>query len=166
MGFTHYFETKKEIPELVWNKEFTPAVMLLIEEADVPIVGVMGDAGTEPHFGDNRIAFNGLGDDSHETMEINRLPNNFYFCKTNHKPYDKVCVAVAIVAATLYPDCFSWSSDGGDPKTDLEFTVEGKQLIGETFHIKEITHGNLVEAIKERWKVYLEAHPVSSEANS
>lgn len=56
------------------------------------------------------VRFNGVGDYGHETFCID-MGERWDFCKTNHKPYDVVVVAVLMVMAK-YHEGFTWSSDG------------------------------------------------------
>ena len=82
----------------------------------------MGDALTDPTVDSNMVSLNGLGDDSYESFIVTRGKEDFTFCKTAHRPYDKVCVAILMLANELFED-FEWSSDGDD-----EEHWEGKLL--------------------------------------
>lgn len=142
MGYTHYFETKKDIQEKTWHNYFIPAVKLILKESEkqgIEIAGSHGEAGTIPEFTSDYIMFNGLGEDAHETMTIERRETHFYFCKTARKPYDAACVAVAILAAKLFnKSYFEWSSDGdNEPGYDLE----GIELVKAALGIK--TYGGI-----------------------
>lgn len=152
MGYTHYFKTKKEISQNSWDNYFIPGVKLILEEAakqGIPTAGPMGDAGTNPEFMEDGIMFNGVGPDSHETMMIHRTPVEFDFCKTNRKPYDAICVAVAVLAKKLFNSSFEWSSDGDN---ELEFDREGKDLLKSAFGLQSdagINRTNIMDKIDD-----------------
>lgn len=137
MGYTHYFKTKQDIHQTTWDSYFIPAVKLILKEAEkqgTEITGSHGEAGTIPEFTSDYIMFNGLGEDAHETMTIERKAADFYFCKTARKPYDAACVAVAVLAAKLFnKDYFEWSSDGDGERG---FDREGKDLLKTALAIK------------------------------
>ncbi len=98
----------------------------------------MGDGGTQPEFGDDVIMFNGVGDDSHETFDLHRkrklekwqskgdLGRNF--CKTAHKPYDRVVTACLCYLSTV---------------TRREDPTTHEPIIGsEALHVSSDGHGN------------------------
>jgi len=155
LGYTHYLETKHEIPQEKWNDEFIPAVKLVITKAgeapwNIPITNGHGEEGTEPLYEDDNIYFNGLNppdEYGYETMEISRLPQKFYFCKTARKPYDPVCVAVMILAETLYKRYFSWTSDGDD---EPDYKSEGERLLYQALEFEALNAHGLRQAIKKK----------------
>lgn len=150
MGYTHYFETKEEISLNTWKNYFMPAVKTILMEANtqgIPTAGPAGEASTIPEFADDRIMFNGVGEDAHETMVIHRTPIEFDFCKTNRKPYDAVCVAVSVLAKALFRSEFDWKSDGMD---ELDFDREGKELLKSALEIKSdsgINRTNIMDKV-------------------
>lgn len=105
----------------------TRIIHAVMYEKTVPLANWTGDEGTTPDFDDHRIAFNGVGDDSHESMNIPTVLSEmeappwrkdenpvFYFCKTRRSPYDVVVTAVLATLRAYAPDCITVSSDGGD----------------------------------------------------
>src|SRR6266852_6136568 len=82
----------------------------------------MGDPGTSPEVTDQKIWFNGAGDDSCETFCLNRVrpPKQAHherrgwdFCKTARRPYDlAVTAALCYLATVTDPISHSVSSDG------------------------------------------------------
>ena len=88
------------------------------------------------------LHFNGIDEDSHETMFIERVhtfndwenrsdPMVFTFCKTAYKPYDKYVTAIALLASIHFGDDIKNVSDG--EQSDWE---EGKAVLEETLGIK------------------------------
>jgi len=108
MGYTHYWTQLRSFTSDEWG-EVTDDIGKILSYtenmAGVPLADAFGDAGTRPTFDSKRIAFNGVGDDSHETAEIlrNRTKAQFSntigtdFCKTARKPYD-----IAVTACLCY----------------------------------------------------------------
>lgn len=151
MGYTHYMNQKKEIPQEKWNDEVIPAIKAIIETAQegswgIPIVGPISEPNTVPEFANDHIFFNGLGEDGYETMEVRRLPKEFYLCKTARKPYDAVCVAVNVWLETCFKSYFSWSSDGEGE----DYKTEGERLLYDTFKFEALNRRGLIKALKEK----------------
>lgn len=134
MGYTHYFYYNNPFEVLdqeIWDK-FIDYVKRIIQVAkatdDIDIVGPMGEKGTKPEIDGDIVSLNGLEDDSHETLLIDRDPTEesqrqvanmwtgkqigFRFCKTNQKPYDSVVTAILFELNRLFPGKFTVSSDG------------------------------------------------------
>lgn len=113
MGYTHYWTQ---------TRNFTPAEWIVVvddirailtyaqHDCGIALANGNGDGGTSPEFGET-IMFNGVGDDSHETMLINRrVPKAKYegdfnpswdFCKTARKPYGPVVTACLCYLTTV-----------------------------------------------------------------
>jgi len=147
--------TKKEITPQKWDEEVIPGIRLILEAARRPpfvreIAGSHGEPGTHPHFGEDRIMFNGLGEDGYETMEIKRTVDDFYCCKTARNPYDAVCVAVLIFMETCFRTQFSWHSDGDHDEEDLK--QEGLAILKATFDYELFERKSLMKCIKESLK--------------
>lgn len=122
MGYSHYWErSNKPVTDKKWNafiadvqKIFTAHDDIICRELDVP--------NRKPIVNDTEVWFNGKGDDGHETCVIRRdfeqvawrtdKEPSFTFCKTAHKPYDEVVVAVLSCLHHHIP-MFKISSDGG-----------------------------------------------------
>jgi len=114
MGYTHYFEQLKVPTYIEWNNITTDFRKLIASafitkplpiqrESDDPVAVLIND---------EVIAFNGIGDDGHETMCLQCNSIGFNFCKTNFKPYDAVVTALLIIVNHHAPDCYSIRSDG------------------------------------------------------
>jgi len=145
--------TKKEITPKKWNEEVIPGIGMLLETARKPpfnyeLAGSHGEPGTQPNFSEDRIMFNGRGEDGYETMAIKRTVADFYFCKTNRNPYDAVCVAVLIFMETCFRTQFSWNSDGDHDEED--FKAEGLAILKATFDYELLDRKSLLKSLKEK----------------
>lgn len=123
MGYSHYFELHKA-PSKEQKEEFLSGVRKIIAASGVNIVNGMGDELTVPYIDQDGISLNGCEDDAHETLMIDFNDLSWSFCKTNMKPYDKVVVAILILAETILD--FEWSSDGCD-----DDFIDGKELLNQ-----------------------------------
>ena len=122
MGYTHYWY---QDPKLDADK-FAAAsldIAKVIEASEVTLAGGMGDAGTTPEIGPEKIWINGVEDDAHETFAIEPTAKKqdwesgedskvFNFCKTARKPYDEVVTASLAVLKHHLGDALRVSSDG------------------------------------------------------
>lgn len=108
MGYTHYF--KMDVPLEITKLQRTMIEEVLKENEGVLANGV-GDIGTEPQFDAKVLSFNGVGDESHETMYVEfGKKSDFEFCKTARKEYDMaVCKILLILALSKG---FNFRSDG------------------------------------------------------
>ncbi|EAW18828.1 uncharacterized protein NFIA_087840 [Aspergillus fischeri NRRL 181] len=115
MGYTHYYtidntssrEWRATWPQLVEDAQ------KIIDNSSVPIGGPDFDAGPPIIDVKQGIHLNGVGDDGHEPLCLDRHGNaGFSFIKTVHKPYDEVVACILLRAAMLAPNCVSLSSDG------------------------------------------------------
>ncbi|UGY15207.1 hypothetical protein HAP48_0042900 [Bradyrhizobium septentrionale] len=114
MGYTHYWTQKRNFTIAQWQQIIVDLKAILAHAQHVEgivLAGSMGEGKTSPEFTDDLIAFNGLGDDSHESFYIQRKRTleewqskdrlGWSFCKTAHKPYDRVVVACLCYLATV-----------------------------------------------------------------
>ena len=172
MGYTHYFYSKL-------NKEQIISVMNDIEkiiqkgtENGYLEGGKIGNARSLeerrelPIYDRERgvISFNGDvnlnsgnknwwdSELNHESFAIIPFANDedeFNFCKTARKPYDKLVVASLFRLGYLFPDDFHWASDGrliqsisknGDGEIELsQDFIQGLELVWNCFHQKTKT---------------------------
>lgn len=130
MGYTHYFYRKPELdPEKY--KKLVEDIKKIIAAGGVTIKNGMGEG--EPIINTEGIIFNGDADQGHdhETLSLERVVSAsdtragmvFEFCKTAHKPYDKVVTATLIAAKFHFGNDIKLSSDG----TTSEW-ADGKKL--------------------------------------
>lgn len=127
MGYTHYWQTPEDLDVNLWNNEFVPTVKKILETSEVELGDWAGEPGSKPMITQDAIVFNGVQPEDYETFNLSRKAEKFSFCKTQYRPYDKVCVAILVLAEQLF-DNFSWSSDG-----DESDHKEGKQLLESVF---------------------------------
>lgn len=112
MGYTHYIRNRPAFTAAQWAA-FVKDVRALLKKAKVPLANGAGDEGTIPEISETHIAFNGVGEDSHETAFVNREATDFDFCKTAYKPYDEVVVEFYKLIRKHLPGT-ELTSDGGD----------------------------------------------------
>jgi hypothetical protein len=144
MGYTHYFERKidgsNDPQAYALFREGAEKLILEAQATGITIADGFGDKAGYWENTENRVAFNGLGEDSHETFgwdaicpinPIHRAGKPFYFdfCKTARKPYDAVVTACLILLKQTYGEAVQVSSDGSwsewQAGRDLYTTVFG-----------------------------------------
>jgi hypothetical protein len=106
MGYTHYFNFIEE-PSREKFIEFVEGVKQLVataQEAGIEIA--------DEEYGDDKIVFNGVGADAHESFFVSADGVDFNFCKTAQKPYDTAVTACLIHAKKIFGDNIKISSDG------------------------------------------------------
>ena len=123
MGYTHYWNKKSDLDQNVWNDEFIPTVQKIMEVSEVELGNNFGEPDSKPTVDNQVVSFNGIQPQDYETFLISRVKEDFNFCKTQYRHYDKVVVAILMLANELFED-FEWSSDGND-----EDHKEGKELL-------------------------------------
>ena len=178
MGYTHYFYRKelthddetwdlfiKDVKEIARrfnlitsNSQHFITDMKVTRELDIAI-GDGVDQGGSPIFNNKEVWFNGVGDNSHETMAIYKdmshiLTNTddyrayqrdnwekngevFSCVKTQHKPYDVLVTAVLVLYKYHFKDKVSIASDGG-PEGLEEGLALVEQFTDVTIPIHEI----------------------------
>ena len=111
MGHSHYWSNPNHnLQKNRWNNEFIPLVRKIIELSTVPVVFESDDSAL-PVINEDMVRFNGVKDDGYETFLLRRRRSDFEFCKTSHKPYDEIVVAILYCAADLF-SYFKFDSDG------------------------------------------------------
>ena len=119
MGYTHYTEMRKEVPQDKLDAAIK-GIQLVVKKAkaDGIIAGWDSDVDEDVEDSETRIAFNGIGDEGHETFEVYKKSERyasgktFDFCKTARKEYDKVVVACLLLLKDHLGDYIEVSSDG------------------------------------------------------
>lgn len=122
MGYTHYWTQLRDLTDEEWADalEHVAAILKDVEfEQSIPLADMEGKARTKPEFTDKFIAFNGVGEDSHETFKINRRMTKEWeggrlgadFCKTARKPYD-LAVTACLSYFSSVVESHDVSSDG------------------------------------------------------
>lgn len=112
MGYSNYWGKSGKVNEAEYADALKDIAKIVKSQSSILADGT-GDEGTKPDF-TNGIAFNGIGEQSHETFSLpktsSQLDDND-FCKTNKKPYDDVVVAA--LARLSEVSGIKVSSDGG-----------------------------------------------------
>lgn len=116
MGYTHYWTQTDTVTPDDWI-DFADGCKRLFDLCKarrLPLRCWTGRSG-KPAVTGAEVAFNGAGDNSHESMVITRQPDaeRGGFCKTARKPYDLPVAAILIYLDSVLPDTFSVRSDGG-----------------------------------------------------
>lgn len=136
MGYSHFWEgTRFPIHE----KDMDDALQAMMKigadpEVQLILAGPRGDG--EPIFTQEKVAFNGKSDNSHETFILDgSWRGKFDFTKTNRKPYDTVVVACLIILKHYLGRSVRVASDG-----KRDDWIEGLKLVhrvcGKEFEIK------------------------------
>lgn len=127
MGYTHYFEQARPFTEAEFAA-IGEAVRKIIAASDVKIVREYDRTDEEAEITPDLIAFNGEGDDGHETFWLERgtVGGTFQFCKTARKPYDEVVVACLLAIEMIAPGALDLGSDGG-----IADWMDGRALVAE-----------------------------------
>jgi hypothetical protein len=118
----------EKTPTLVREPDYQMFGFYPTERTRLKPLGIYGPLGEgDPQIGPERVAFNGGPrelDLDHETFHVNRVFDDrgfgsddergwfFDFCKTNHKPYDRVVCAALIRLAFHFPEAVRIESDG------------------------------------------------------
>lgn len=114
MGFSHYWRQKSIPTTEQWNaiaNDFNKLQAAALITTPFPIQRKCDDAAA-PVVTNEYISFNGIGEDGHETMMLEKYGRDFNFCKTADKPYDRAVVALLILAHHHAPGVWEISSDG------------------------------------------------------
>lgn len=124
MGYTHYFTQTRDYTPDEWAgvcEDISTLLRFSINAQGIPIGNASGDRPSKPEIGPERIRFNGMGDDAHETFVVNRIRTldewqspdrlGWDFCKTARKPYDTVVTAALCYLSTVC-ETHEVSSDG------------------------------------------------------
>lgn len=125
MGYTHYWRRPKRIPFAKWDA-FIRDAKKIVETNIIPLVFEYDEPERGPEVGPNRVRFNGVGEDGHETFLLDWDENDFAYCKTANKPYDLIVCALLIAASYHFGKLIEISSDGeaADWETAVVFTQE------------------------------------------
>ncbi len=117
MGYTHYFQHKKNIKNDVWNKicDDVEKIISYCQNNGINLASNMENSTNMVHKKLGIINFNGVGDDEHETFDIFKKPiinDDFTFCKTAQKPYDLAVCSTLLIVHYHAPNHYHIRSDG------------------------------------------------------
>jgi len=147
MGYTHYWRPTRDLTEDEWDNIRQVAKTILKDNHGIILDNEPTDSQNLSITYDS-ILCNGIGDDGHETFYLTRkMRNDFEFCKTAQKPYDKYIVAMLIAVAQI-TDSISVSSDG-----DQEDWLEGLQLYVERCTLNDTLNDYAKELIPDSVRV-------------
>jgi len=103
MGYTHYFsvKTSAKVTEEKIAAGYAKALPMLQDIAhrykDI-LCHDYEDVNTPAEVTEERVWWNGKGEDGHETFVFEPVPTEFSCCKTARKPYDQpVCEALLVL---------------------------------------------------------------------
>jgi hypothetical protein len=109
MGYTHYFQQTRPFTPDEWDN-ITAKVVALFHRCK-QVAGPLGEG--RPIVNNEKIHFNGVGDEAHKTCLITREHNTeFNFCKTNRKLYDRYVTATLLICHHYAKGALDISSDG------------------------------------------------------
>ena len=116
-GYTHYYIWHKAPDETALMQCVAEMNQLIEARKSILVSPDLPDAvAGSLKLGTNKVDFNGVGDDSHETFVFPYVfedKSEFNFCKTAYKPYDEVVTACLIVARDHFPPAvLTIKSDG------------------------------------------------------
>jgi hypothetical protein len=122
MGYTHYWTVSKPIVEAETWKKIIDDVRVIVSKSPAPLAREFDNTTEKPHIDGAFIAFNGIGDNGHETFWVSRVNDRkpryvgdnpqWSFCKTAHKPYDVTVTAILAYLDSVWPNFYSVTSDG------------------------------------------------------
>jgi hypothetical protein len=119
MGYTHYWEEGSKPLTDAKKMSSIKAVRSFLKWANKDMPNILADGhgtkDTNPVIDADKkyVAFNGIGDESHEGMVFEEeWDGQFAFCKTARKNYDAIAVASLCVYKHHLGDALSFTSDG------------------------------------------------------
>lgn len=120
MGYTHYWTQDVKATDEQFSK-FTDDFKTIVSDSD--LLQREYDNNDPVDINNDFVAFNGIGDEGHETMFFENGGLDFNFCKTARKPYDTHVTAALILLKHHLTDDIHISSDGNtedwQPAMDL-----------------------------------------------
>ena len=129
MGYTNYLKINKDKIPAAFDFSKLKSTLLAILSSDVDEIILGGPTGTDGdciYVGDNEIAFNGIGEDSYESCELplcREKCEEFSFCKTAEKPYDKFVLACYFAYKHHLQDAVGVGTDGKNSDGTFDIPV-------------------------------------------
>jgi len=117
MGYTHYWKITERLDKN-WDNwtSFLPDAMKIISHAsqrlDIALADAFGETKGEATVSLSGVSLNGYAEESHESFVLTQELTEFDFCKTAQKPYDRVVVAILILATEYFGNDIEVTSDG------------------------------------------------------
>lgn len=153
MHCTHCFKTREDLKQGTWNNLFIPGTKHIIEQAakrGIRVANSIGEINTNPDLYGDYIALNGEGRFRGNSFVVKRTQDDLYFCDTFYRPYDEVCVAIAMLGTKLFQGKLVWSSDGEVEKEG--YIKNGLMLFCKSFKITDyygVIRSDLVDIIEK-----------------
>jgi hypothetical protein len=150
MGYTHYWTQTRDFTREEWPqiREDIEALLKDVQHVQgIPLADGMGTPGTQPDISDERIWFNGVGDDSYETFGLNRIrpPKEDWqgshggaFCKTARKPYDLAVTAALCYLATVPDPASHYVNSDGHGRDWLDGLAEARRALPRYANVLDI----------------------------
>lgn len=116
MGYTHYWRSPKGFTKTAWSAftEDVKKILQAVQDRGIKLCREFNDVNSPPIVNQEKVFFNGAGDDGHETFVMTLEKNEFDFCKTARKDYDLAVCACLILAKHHFGDSITVST-GGHP---------------------------------------------------
>lgn len=142
MGYTHYYQRSLDSNDPELYDKVRKGFIELVKMAElngITVADAFGEKAGAWQADGERIAFNGLGEESCETFSFYQIvppqphwreneKTYFDFTKTNYRPYDALVCATLILIKDVYGSQIEVSSDGG-----WEDWADGYELYFSTF---------------------------------
>jgi len=120
MGFTRYWTIKKTIPHDKWDSflKYANSIIEYSISDGIPLGDGSGEG--SPEIDKDSIELNGVDEDSYESFSFKRVRkgNGWEFCKTAHKPYDRVVYELLYLASIVlgeeYLECDTFNNEESD----------------------------------------------------
>ena len=132
MGYTHYITHESQFTSDEWKvvRKDVIAILKTAQADGLKIGNACGEKEitSEEAVGETEICFDGLGVDSCETFAINRIAEEWSFCKTARTPYDIAVTAILAYLEHNHPDKISIGSDGDADDWEPGITLLKKAL--------------------------------------
>ena len=133
MGYTHYFYMEPELDAVKFGAFASDCgrIVKAAQGAGMELMSWDGEGGV-PEITDDKVSFNGFGDESHESFVVKRVSSKstpysssddkgrvFHFCKTAMKPYDEAVTACLVSLKHHFGDAVAVHSDGDNEDWEL-----------------------------------------------
>jgi hypothetical protein len=110
LGYTHYWTQKRPATDEEWGNICRSFKRLV--KATKPPIQFESDQARPIQVDPEAIRFNGIDEDGHETVLVEREDLGSQFCKTERKLYDRWVIALLMLMEYEAPGCWNISSDG------------------------------------------------------
>lgn len=138
MGYTNYWKQSQDFTQAEWVKIQSNASAITKHAREK--LGIPLDVRSD----NEHLVIDGTMEDAHETFILEKLADDFAFCKTASKPYDVVVKAILMSAKAHAPDSINIRSDGmkGGDAGDIKLWTNAVDLqskaLGKTYDLTKI----------------------------